>query len=144
MYQMRYFKACLLESLRCTPTIGGQFRVLANDVILSGYHIPAGTMVAWNWDLLGKDNRMYDDPHEFKPERWSKDTSNIHPFTSVPFGYGPRKCVGQRFAELEMQLCIAHLLRNFNIEWAGEGDIETEFKMTNLPNKELKFRFIEI
>jgi len=50
-------------------------------------------------------------------------------------------CIGKRFAELELQLLMVELLRHFKIEWAGDGTVETKLRLTNVPNKELKFKF---
>jgi len=48
------------------------------------------------------------DCKKFKPERWMKQsTDSIHPFASLPYGHGPRMCLGRRFADLEMQVFLA-------------------------------------
>ena len=124
--KMRYFRACLRETFRTLPTIGSMSRVVPHDISLKGYHIPAGTMIAWSWEVLARDKRYFPDPEVFRPERWL-DGSNIHPFSSLQFSYGVRSCVGKRFAELEMILCLAHLLKHFKVEWAGNGPVETNF-----------------
>ncbi len=51
------------------------------------------------------------------------------------------KIIGKRFAELELQLLMVEMLRNFKIEWAGDGEVETNMQLTNVPTKELKFKF---
>ena len=61
---------------------------------------------------MSVDERFYPKPHEFIPERWLRDTDDVissgrnHPFGMKPFGFGQRSCLGQRFAENEIYICI--------------------------------------
>lgn len=61
---------------------------------------------------MSVDERFYPKPHEFIPERWLRDTDDEitsgrnHPFGMKPFGFGQRSCLGQRFAENEIYICI--------------------------------------
>lgn len=54
------------------------------------------------------------DAKTFKPERWLKESTNetLHPFASLPYGYGARMCLGRRFADLEMQVLLAKVCKN--------------------------------
>ena len=59
--------------------------------------------------VLGRMKEYVDDPETFKPDRWLKQTTegnNLHPFASLPYGHGPRMCLGRRFADLEMQILL--------------------------------------
>ena len=78
--------------------------------------------------------------------RWlGESRKSIHPFAFLQFSHGPRMCIGKRFAELEIQLWICEILRNFRVEWHGDKDvIEPEFKLMNVPDGELKFKFIDL
>ena len=57
------------------------------------------------------------DPHEFQPERFS---TKRHPMAWIPFGAGPRHCVGMRFALTEMKMLLARLLKTYNVVGCGE------------------------
>jgi cytochrome P450 len=80
-----------------------------------------------------------------RPERWlGTSRRSIHPFSVRPFGSGPRMCVGKRFGELQMKMLVFKLIRRFRIEWAGgEEEVGIDFKITNRPDREMKFRFVE-
>ena len=81
----------------------------------------------------------------YRPERFLKndpDYAKIHPFIFLPFGHGPRMCIGRRFAELEIQLGITKLLQNFRVE--SDNDIEPIAKMINVPDKPLRFKFTDL
>lgn len=88
---------------------------------------------------------------KFIPERWLKDNTdpqcphakNAHAFTYLPFGFGSRMCIGRRFAELEMEVLTARLLREFKIEW-NHPDLKFKSITLNLPDGPLKFKLTEI
>jgi cytochrome P450 len=66
----------------------------------------------------------------------------MHPFLSLPFGYGSRMCVGRRFAEQEMYIFLAKVIQRFRIEWRY-GDLGMKIKTITFPDKPLKFAFID-
>lgn len=70
-----------------------------------------------------RNKKYVDKPDEFIPDRWLRDTNTplkkIHPFCSLPFGFGNRSCIGRRFAELETEIVIINLMRNFDVFWDG-------------------------
>ena len=79
----------------------------------------------------------------FLPERWlrtNKEKEEIHPFASLPFGHGPRMCIGKRFAELEMQMLLAKIVANYRIEWAGNDNFYHICKVMNNPNQPIRLR----
>ena len=144
----RYLRACLKESMRVYPTVDAMIRVLPEDLVIRGYNVPKGTLFMWQANILGRDPKYFDNPDEFMPERWLNPESKkkIHAFTTLPFSYGPRMCIGKRFAELEIQVLMYKILKRFRVEWAGSpgSPMETFTKLTNEPNQELKFKFIEL
>lgn len=88
---------------------------------------------------------------KFIPERWLKDNTDpecphakdAHPFAHLPFGYGSRMCIGRRFAELEIQVLTARLLRSFRIEW-HHNDLQHKSVLINVPHGPLKFKLVEV
>ena len=97
--QMKYLKACLHESQRLNPAVIGFSRTVPTDIALGGYQVPQGTMVSCFTRNLMVDPRNFDDPLQFIPERWLRGCPQhhqAHPFAALPFGHGPRMCVGRR------------------------------------------------
>ncbi len=76
--------------------VPGLPRVLKEDTVLHGYHVPAGvTLMYWSY-TTSKNDKIFEEPSLFKPERWlRKDGSQQHPFSLLPFGFGPRQCYGE-------------------------------------------------
>ena len=119
-------------------------RYLPNDVNMRGFHIPGGTMALWSFFILGNDPEIYPNPGDFKPERWLGEAKkDLHPFSNLYFGHGPRKCIGKRFAEIELQLLFMEILRNFRVEWAGNQKMKVKTALVNMPSGPLTFRFQE-
>jgi cytochrome P450 len=100
--------------------------------------------------LLSQDESQFKQSDKFIPERWLKNNNDpqcpkakdAHPFSYLPFGFGSRMCIGRRFAELEIEVLISRLVREFKIEWHHE---ELKFKSItiNMPDGAVKLRFIE-
>ena len=105
--RMRFLKACVHESQRMKPAVLGLNRTTIQDMVLGGYQIPAGTVVTY-WNMLAMNNeKNFPEPERFKPERWLRGCPGqhtAHPFAAIPFSFGPRMCIGRRFAELEVYM----------------------------------------
>lgn len=119
---MSYLSAIIKESMRLIPPIGGSFRVMTQDAELDGYRIPKGWRVAVGPRSVHYDPRYYPDPQRFDPERWL-GADERPPFSYIPFGGGPRACIGQHFAEVEMHVLLALLLRQFRWTLAPDQDL---------------------
>lgn len=112
MANMPYLRACIKEAARLNPVTLGNIRTLPHDVVLSGYIVPKGFEVATGNNTLMNDDQYYKDSAQFLPERFLKNNDDMdikgkHPYVYLPFGFGPRMCVGRRFAELEMEVLIS-------------------------------------
>ncbi|XP_017890644.1 probable cytochrome P450 12a5, mitochondrial [Ceratina calcarata] len=140
---MPYLKACLQETLRLRPTLPYISRLLPKTISLHGYTIPKGTFVIMANQITSQREENFEDPTKFRPERWlvSGAKEDVE-FSYLPFGYGARSCLGKRMAETEMMLLTAKLIRQFRIEY-DYADIGSKFMMVNVPDKSLRFRFVE-
>ena len=99
-----------------------------HDLTLGGYHVPKGTMVATVSQISARDERFFHTPDKFLPERWDRNQrgGNFHPYASMPFGHGPRSCVGKRIAQGEVNVLIIKILQKYRLEYDGEEiDVET-------------------
>ncbi|XP_063440723.1 sterol 26-hydroxylase, mitochondrial-like [Mytilus trossulus] len=121
--KMSYLKACVKESQRkIFPVLFGAARITENDMIVGGYQIPKNMLVILNNNCMCNDERFYPNPKEYIPERWMRKYKDEaiakgqdYPFGFKPFGFGPRGCVGQRFAENEIYIGVAKIIQNFKI-----------------------------
>nr|CAG38967.1 cytochrome P450 [Drosophila melanogaster] len=156
MKNVPYLRACIKESQRLHPLIVGNARVLARDAVLSGYRAPAGTYVnIVPLNALTRDE-YFPQASEFLPERWlrspkdseskcpANELKSTNPFVFLPFGFGPRMCVGKRIVEMELELGTARLIRNFNVEFNYPTENAFRSALINLPNIPLKFKFIDL
>jgi cytochrome P450 len=135
---MTYLDAVIKESMRLIPPIGGSFRVMTREAELEGHRIPAGWRIAVGPRSVHFDARYYPDPHRFDPDRWLSEQPRP-PFSYIPFGGGPRACIGQHFAQLEMHVLLALLLREFEWTLVPGQDLSFTEIPTPLPRGGLMF-----
>jgi len=140
--QMPYLRACMKESARLTPLAFSTIRQFRDDMVLRGYIIPAETTFFLSNYNMGRDESIFPNANSFVPERWlreNKEENDIHPYSSLPFSYGARSCIGRRVAEAEIQVFLAQVVKQLKIKYIGEeqeGDIV--FGIT-LPTTEFAF-----
>jgi cytochrome P450 len=104
----RYANAVVNETLRVRPVVPVVARVLTQELELGGYRMPPGTRVMPSIYLTNRNLRVYDDPAEFRPERFLENAPDT--FAWIPFGGGIRRCIGASFAQLEMKLMLRTML----------------------------------
>lgn len=143
-----YLRACIKETLRLYPIAFGNMRATGMDLCLSGYQIPKNTNVMLASNLLLQDEQYFSKPKEFIPERWLRGeeyyAKHIDPFVYLPFGFGPRSCVGKRIVDLEMEITMANLVRNFIIEFNYPSENAFKSYFINSPVVPLKFKFNDL
>ncbi|XP_039081439.1 cytochrome P450 3A12 [Hyaena hyaena] len=128
LVQMEYLDMVLNETLRLYPIAGRLERVCKKDVEISGVFIPKGTVVMVPTFTLHRDPDLWPEPKEFHPERFSKkNKDSINPYIYMPFGTGPRNCIGMRFAVMNMKLAAVRLLQNFSFKPCKETQIPMKF-----------------
>lgn len=123
------------ETLRLYPPAYVLFRQTTTADTVAGYEIPEGTRVVLPQWGIHRDDRYYDDPLEFRPDRWTAELREELPdFAYFPFGGGPRQCIGRRFALLELRLTIAAILRSVRLEETSETEISPTPALTARPD----------
>ncbi|GJN19195.1 hypothetical protein PR202_gb06442 [Eleusine coracana subsp. coracana] len=117
--QIKYLKLIIKETLRLHPPTPFLLPKEAMESCkILGYDVPKGTMVLVNVWAIARDPRYWEDPEEFKPERFEAGTIDFKGtnFEYIPFGAGRRMCPGVAFAESTMEIVLAVLLYHFDWE----------------------------
>jgi cytochrome P450 len=106
----------LQEALRLCPPGPTGTRMATRDVAIAGYRVKAGTMLAFGRMAVQRDPKLWDDPLTFDPDRFSAERADGRDrWQYVPFGGGPRSCIGNHFAMLEATLALASIVRRVDI-----------------------------
>jgi cytochrome P450 len=103
-----YTEMVVREALRLYPPAPGFAREPVEDVNIGGYDVPKGSLVTVNTYALHRDSRFFDNPEQFDPERFARGWEERVPrYAYLPFGGGPRVCIGNGFAMMEARLILA-------------------------------------
>ncbi len=129
------------ETLRLYPPIHVGNRRALTDVRIQGYDVPAGTRVMYSIYLSHRDKNHWENPEEFCPARFDRQQeSNRTPFSYVPFGGGPRNCIGAAFAQVESKVVLSRLLQTFEFELLNGKQIKPYMGATLEPRPGVKMR----
>jgi cytochrome P450 len=117
-----YAEMTLAESLRLRPPNAVFFRIAKRDDVLpTGARIAAGSKLLISPYVLQRDPAYYPDPERFDPERFSPAGRQGRPrYAYIPFGGGPRVCIGQPLAMLQCKLVLARVAQRVRLELVGE------------------------
>jgi cytochrome P450 len=114
-----FLDAVIKETLRLYPPIHVGNRFVAEDTGVSGYELQAGTRVMASIYLSHRDERYWEAPEAFRPERFERGAERPPAFTYVPFGAGPRACIGAAFAQVEAKVVLGRILQQFTLQDVG-------------------------
>ena len=113
--ELEYTEAIVDETLRLYPPLTEVYREALETTVLGDYRIPAGTTLQLSAYGIHRDERWWEAPLAFRPERWLEDRDRPE-YAYFPFGGGPRHCLGMRFATAELKLALATLARRVDLE----------------------------
>uniref|UniRef100_A0A0K8T0T4 Cytochrome P450 4C1 n=1 Tax=Lygus hesperus TaxID=30085 RepID=A0A0K8T0T4_LYGHE len=118
LQNMNYLERFIKECLRLYPSVPYLARMLTEDLHLKDLPtIPRGTNMVVMPYFLHRDPRYFPEPEKFNPDRFMADECvNRHPFCYIPFSGGPRNCIGQRFAMIEIKTLLSTVLRFAKVE----------------------------
>ncbi len=115
--QLKFTEMVFAEGLRMYPPGWVLDRRAIESCSIGGYEVPAGSIVMISPFVLHRDPRFYDQPELFRPERWTPEEKASRPkYAALPFGAGPRGCIGEAFAWMEGILVIATIAQRWRLE----------------------------
>lgn len=124
---LEYTRMVVDETLRLYPPGWMMVRNASKEDRIRHFHIASGSWMLISQYLVHRHPEFWPDPYRFDPERFSKARrTSQHPFSYIPFGAGPRKCLGARFATIEMVLVIASIVQRYRLHPVFDGDIVPE------------------
>jgi cytochrome P450 len=138
---LRYTEMVVTEAMRLYPPAYGIGREAARPTEVAGYPVPArGIVIAPTW-VVHRDGRWFDEPEEFRPERWSDDAARRLPrFAYFPFGGGPRQCIGNTFAMIEATLILAAIGQRFRLALMPDQQVRPTPYVTLRPEPGIRVR----
>ena len=131
---MPFLKDCLRETLRLNPVSIGTGRLTQHEeMLIRGYSVPKNVMVIAQTQAICRDHEIFEQADDFKPERWAEYRRRPRPdrpsaFAWLPFGFGPRTCMGKRLVNLQVCTLVARMLQRFS-EIEFKKEIETKTTM---------------
>jgi cytochrome P450 len=132
--QLQYTKQVVQESMRLYPPVWVLFRSNHQIDHLGDFEIPKDAFVALSVYNLHRNPAVWNDPYTFDPDRFTPENAKERDaFAYLPFGGGPRICIGNHFAMLEAQLIISVLSRHFKFEYTGKSKPEPRPLITLSP-----------
>ena len=119
--QLPFSRQVVEEALRLYPPVWLYSRTAIADDKVCGYDIPAGTNIFFAPYYLHRHPDFWDEPDAFLPDRFAADAvKKRHKFAFIPFSAGPRRCIGDYFSIVEMQIHLGTMAQKFKLEYADE------------------------
>jgi len=132
LQHLPYTRAIFEESLRMYPPAPAVHRKAATNTTVGGLSLPAGAFVLVGTYNLHRHPDFWTTPEQFQPERWLEGERPSSRYAYMPFGAGPRTCVGLHFASVEGPLLLALIGRRYDLQLAQET-VEPELMVTLRP-----------
>jgi len=136
--RMPFIGMVLDESLRLFPPAWTLGRRAINDDVIDGFYIPANAVIAICIYTLHRHPNFWDQPDVFIPERFSPENiKRRHKFAYIPFGAGPRQCIGNNFGLMEATLVMACVLQRFELHSIPGMDLQPQALFVLRPNRDV-------
>lgn len=138
---LRYTEMIIKEVMRLYPPIPGVGREPIEDIEIGGYFIEKGSDIALMFYPVHHDERWFPNPETFDPERFSPEREKDIPrYAYLPFGGGPRVCIGNAFAMMEAVLVLAAIAQRVTLSLEPGTHVEMEPLLTLRPKGDLNMR----
>jgi cytochrome P450 len=137
--QLKFTEMIAKESMRLYPPAYVVGRESINECEIGGYHIPPRTQVFMSTWVVHRDPRFFDEPEKFKPERWTPEfINNLPKYAYFPFGGGPRVCIGNTFAMMEIVLLLATIAQKYRLSLVTKHPVELQPAMSLRPRNGIR------
>ncbi|EOA99860.1 Thromboxane-A synthase, partial [Anas platyrhynchos] len=122
--ELPYLDMVIAETLRMYPPAFRFTRETAKDCVVLGQHIPAGAVIETAVGHLHHNPEFWPEPEKFIPERFTEEAKKEqHPFAYLPFGAGPRGCIGMKMGLLETKMTLLRVLQKFRFKICPETEV---------------------
>jgi cytochrome P450 len=140
-YTLQVFK----EALRLYPPAYILTRTPTEDVFIDGYKLKKGAIIMISPYILHRNAENFPDPEKFDPDRFSPEKEKLIPrHAYLPFGAGPRVCIGNQFAMIEAHLVTVAIAQKFSFELVDSAPVEMEPLITLRPKGGIRVRVKEV
>lgn len=113
---MKYFERVLKESMRLYPPVPFISRSIREKLVIDGMTYEPNTVFHIHIYDIHRDPTYYPDPEKFDPDRFlPENVAKRHPYAYIPFSAGPRNCIGQKYAQMEMKVLLTEIIRKYVI-----------------------------
>jgi cytochrome P450 len=139
--RLRFTEMIAKESMRLYPPAYVVGREAIESCEIGGYHVPQRMQVFMPTWVVHRDPRFFDEPLSFKPERWTPEfISTLPKYAYFPFGGGPRICIGNSFAMMEIVLLLATIAQKYRLELVSRHPVELQPAMSLRPRNGIRMR----
>jgi cytochrome P450 len=129
--ELKLTQQVLKESMRLYPPAPVMSRLVGRDLELRGHRLPAGALIVIPVFAVHRHRKLWADPDRFDPTRFAPEAEAEHLRTQfMPFGFGPRTCIGMAFAMIEAVVMLATLVRAARFDWDGRHRPEPVSRVT--------------
>ncbi len=133
--QLEYTTMVIEETLRLYPSLWIFDRAAINDDIVCNYHVPAKSVVIICPYTLHRNPKYWSNPDQFDPQRFNKNNQHHHPKNAyIPFGSGPRVCIGKHLGLMIMKIAISMILQQFDLIIDPKLEVEADPLITIKPD----------
>ncbi len=140
--KLQLANSMIKESLRMYPPLPVLAREALHDVELLGHPIKGGSRLRANMDRTQREARFFDDPDDFKPERWHGRERSVVRGSYLPFGAGARMCIGSHFATMELVLALATIRQRYRFELTSDDLPKPVARVALNPDRPILLRMV--
>jgi len=145
LHQLKYTISVLDEAMRIRPPFWIIDREALKDDEFRGVKIPAGTTVIPYIYGVHHNAAVWKDPEKFDPSRFdAASLEKTHPFAYIPFGGGPRVCIGQNMAKMQILLVMSAIIRNYDFELSDQKEVNMHAMMLLKPDGPIYMQFKKV